>query len=375
MRKMQAMGIMRPDGIAATLDSVSVARIDGIPMACGLLEIDDPGFTANDPTHANHVLLKVGAFSCNYRERGIFEAYLQRADARSFIPVGSEICAEVVEAGARVESLAPGDRVMFDNSYPEPLAAHLAPGVPSNHCSQRYLVVDWRSCVRVPEGMDEDHAACFALNAQTIFGMLRRGSFKATDRVLIPAGRSNVSLMALAAAAAQGAACTVVTSSEDSVQTLRALGAEHVVLWSTRESGLLGCEELHELTRSDGDYDLVLDPCADAHMMEVAKFMGMLGRYVTCGMATQTSRDVALARSAAEESRLAFYSRMISKNLSFIGNCLGDTEDLRSAIQMYRDGRLKLHLDSSYSRGEEIAFLQRTFNSRGRLGKVAYRFA
>ena len=57
-------------------------------------------------------------------------------------------------------------------------------------------------------------------------------------------------------------------------------------------------------------------------------------------------------------------------NLSLIGNCIGTWEDLENAISDYDENEFIVPIDRSYSIEEGSEFVNRTYNTRGRLGKA-----
>jgi len=63
------------------------------------------------------------------------------------------------------------------------------------------------------------------------------------------------------------------------------------------------------------------------------------------------------------------------KNIQIIGNCVGLARDLKDAIRDYQSGALKVIIDSVYTGTQVGAFLERTFNSPDRFGKVVYLYS
>jgi NADPH:quinone reductase-like Zn-dependent oxidoreductase len=95
--------------------SVAVVAIDGRPMTFARLEVPDPVFGPQDPANTQRLLLRVQAFSCNYRDKGNLRQLLDWAHQSGrpdvFFVLGSEFAAEVMAVGAAISDLRVGDRV------------------------------------------------------------------------------------------------------------------------------------------------------------------------------------------------------------------------------------------------------------------------
>ena len=64
----------------------------------------------------------------------------------------------------------------------------------------------------------------------------------------------------------------------------------------------------------------------------------------------------------------------IIMNISLIGNCLGIDEDYDLALNNYISNKSKPIIDSVYSEKEGKEFINRTFNSKKRFGKVVLKY-
>jgi hypothetical protein len=97
------------------------------------------------------------------------------------------------------------------------------------------------------------------------------------------------------------------------------------------------------------------------------------GRYITCGFAglKPSNGEPEPHTEVTTTEALEF---AVFRNLQFIGNCLGSTEDLKNAIQDFTEGSYNVIVDSVH-RGDQIAsFFNRTYSARDRFGKVVYVF-
>src|SRR5688500_2904546 len=77
---------------ASTFGAVA---IHGVPARVGVLERPDPAFDAADPGNARKVLVRVRAFSCNYRDRAQIYKLARFGAAADFYVLGSEFAGEV----------------------------------------------------------------------------------------------------------------------------------------------------------------------------------------------------------------------------------------------------------------------------------------
>src|SRR5580704_6409407 len=122
----------------AQLPNVMLAttvEMDGVPVRCAIVETPDIVFNRSDPKNARRVLIRVHAFSLNYRDKRFLFSMAVKGPDTGFFPVGSELMGVVLETGPDVTRFQPGDRVMGNNAYPESGAPGVLPGVVTNHAS------------------------------------------------------------------------------------------------------------------------------------------------------------------------------------------------------------------------------------------------
>ena len=81
-------------------DAAATVTIEGIPVTVGLLGTTDPAFDPAAPDDRLCVLIRVRAFSCNYRDKDrLLYLWLQQRE-RGYYFFGSEFVGEVVEIGS-----------------------------------------------------------------------------------------------------------------------------------------------------------------------------------------------------------------------------------------------------------------------------------
>jgi len=371
---MKTVGVMRPDGLAMALPQFKVVEMMPHPARCGCLETPAPYFDSNSEEHGYQVLIRVRAFSCNYRDRALIWQSLVHSQHNSLNPFGSEFCGEVVKIGRDVTNVTTGDRVLGVFAYPTPVEPRSKPGVPTNTSSQEFLIISALKVMRVPEAMSDAEAAAFGLNAVTVTSMFRRIGLHREDRLLICSGRSNVSLFSCIAASAHGARCDVLTSTPGIENTLTELGAECVFLLDKPEEGLTGCRPIVERAAELKGYTAVVDPFFDVHLLQVPTLLAIGARYVSCGMARQVSSDTLAVKGDFARMFSEGFAQMSMKNVVVTLNCLGTLEDQKLALEEWAAGRMKVVLDREFYLGQEAEFLTRTYLDPQRLGKVVYHF-
>jgi NADPH:quinone reductase-like Zn-dependent oxidoreductase len=361
------------DGATAAQAGMQTVTVDEVAVRCAVLRRPDAAWDRDDPRNARSVFVGVRALSCNYRDRGFLYA-MGRVPAARYSSIGSEFVAEVLDAGPEVHGLRPGDRVLPNHHYvgTGADAAGVREGVATNQASRERQVFPAAKLRRVPPSMPDEVAAAFSLGAQTAYSMVRKLDLAPGARVLVTAGTSNTSLFLVQALRGQGVETVVSTTSATHAPRLEALGA-HVIV-GERGGPTGGAAAVHAFAGDEGAFDAVLDPFYDLHLEHAVQVMAPFGRYVTCGFAGQ---NPALARAGGVESPRSLDAVMhaaIVKNLSIIGNCVGVAGDLDAALADYADGRMDAVVDSVFGEGEPARFFDRTFNDRGRFGKVVFRY-
>lgn len=216
---------MRQWVIAAGSTSLNDLRLDET-------DIPQPG--------PGEVLVRVRACSLNYRDQIIpLGLYMGGVVQQDTVPL-SDGAGEIAAVGEDVSSLKVGDRVagiFFQNwmdGPPNPgmgvaLGAPPAPGM-----LQEYVVLPEHGVVPLAETLDFTQAACLPCAGVTAWNALMEGPrpVKARDTVLV-LGTGGVSLLALQIAKAAGATVIATSSSDEKLERVKALGADHVINYRT----------------------------------------------------------------------------------------------------------------------------------------------
>ncbi len=212
----------------------------------------------------NHVLVRVRACGLNRADLGVAAGHMHGSVGGPGTIVGMEFAGEVVEVGAEVSAIKPGERVMCSGAA---AFAELA-------------VADWGRATPIPADMRFDQAATLPVALQTMHNALvTAGRLAAGESVLIQGASSGVGLMALQIARHMGAAL-VIGSSTNAMrrEKLRQFGADLAIdttdpAWPDAVLAATGGKGVHLII------DQVSASVANANMQAAR----VLGRIVNVG--------------------------------------------------------------------------------------------
>lgn len=249
---------------------------------------------------------------------------------------GSDIAGVVDEVGPGVTDVPKGLRVVVDPSvhydwyqghdrgasFDEPRFSIL--GEHTQGGFAEYAVVPAANLLELPDEVSFPVAAASGLVFVTAWrGLMSRGGLQAGERVLITGGSGGVATAAIQIARMAGATVYVVTSGEENMERVRALGA-HVAYDRARVDF---SREVWRDTEKRG-VNLILDAVGEAVWPQCLKALGTCGRLVTYG-ATTGSRG-------STELRVVFW-----KQLTIMGTTMGTPTEFRRVMKLIFDGRLQ----------------------------------
>lgn len=208
------------------------------------------------------VLLKMQASSLNYRDLVVLEGgYGSFTGSLPIVPL-SDGAGEVVAVGDGVRRVAVGDRVcpMFFRDWigGEPDLARLTQslGGPLDGTMSDYMCVPESAVSRVPAAFGPEQAACLPCAGVTAWRALAVLSATRPGEHVLIQGSGGVALFALQFARLFGAHITVISSSDEKIERLRAMGADAAINYvrtpewarATREiTGGRGYDQIIEL--------------------------------------------------------------------------------------------------------------------------------
>lgn len=356
-------------------DSIEMIEIKGHPVTCGIIATEAPRFDPRSPESESQVLIKIKAFSCNYRDINLIFSALTKGPGESFYSIGSEFAGEVLEIGSKVTSVKVGDRVIGDCFYHGGGRIPAAQGVVTNHASKEYQIVPESKVIRIPKRMPNDVAASFTIGAQTTYSMVRKLNLEAGANVLVTAAKSNTSLFAINALRAQGLNVYATTTSLQHADKLRQIGIKELFVVDSSLDNFIKHEQIRDFVIETGGFDGVIDPFFDLHLPKVLDVMGPGAKYITCGLHEQYQKLIGQETPFYPQVSLkTVLLKAMFRNLQIIGNCIGTTADLQRAIDDYSSESLPVFVDSTFTGKQAGSFLDRTYNASDRFGKVVYQY-
>ena len=203
----------------------------------------------------------------------------------------SDGAGEIIAVGEGVSQWQKGDKVMslffpnWMNGYPTPQNTAAVTGDTIFGTATQRQCVAATALTKMPAGYSFEQAATLPCAALTAWrGLVSEGGLKAGDTVLVE-GTGGMSIFGLQIAKAAGAYVYATSSSDEKLEKLKALGADHVVNYKTDENWGASIAK-----HSGGGVDHVLDAGGDAtmkHSIAAAKMggnislIGVLGGFST----------------------------------------------------------------------------------------------
>ncbi|WP_427965903.1 zinc-dependent alcohol dehydrogenase family protein [Altererythrobacter sp.] len=219
-------------------DSLDDMRLDKI-------EPDSPG--------SGEVLVRVRACSLNYRDQAIMTGnYFGGRVYRDQVPLSDGV-GEIVELGEGVTGFSVGDRVSstffmdWEDGLPNPAAGPALGAPPAPGMLQELVVLPAHALIPMAKSLSFEQAACLPCAGVTAWNALMEGPRKVgPGRSVLVLGTGGVSLLALQIAKAAGATVIATSSSDEKLERVRALGADHTINyretpdWGARAAELSG---------------------------------------------------------------------------------------------------------------------------------------
>ncbi len=279
-RHLQRGGDLQPRGRAAMPSALALPTRRVAVHRYGEAEVLRAEASEAAPPRDGEVRIRQRAIGVNF-----LDVYLRRGWIPSMLPLpgvpGMEAAGSVIDVGANVNGVLPGDRV-----------ACLGP-VPGAYCGIRTVPADW--VVRLPAAVDDDAAAALLLKGITADFLLRDlGQVRAGTRLLVHAAAGGVGLLVCAWARRLGAVVLGTVSSDEKARVAREYGCEHVIV--TRDYRFADAVQ-----RACGGADVVIDGLGDAARDENLAALARRGHWISIGQASgplaPLSPDVLVAKS------------------------------------------------------------------------------
>jgi NADPH:quinone reductase-like Zn-dependent oxidoreductase len=184
------------------------------------------------------ILVRIKAVSLNYRDLVILKGSYLPDLPLPYVPA-SDACGEVAEVGDAVTRFRLRDRVIptytqgWTDGLPTPeMRTQRTLGAPLAGVLQDYLVVPAEDAVTAPAHLSDVEAATLPIAALTAWSTLQEGGIKPGDWVLVE-GTGGVAIFALQFAKLAGARVVALSSSDDKLDRVKALGADAAINYRT----------------------------------------------------------------------------------------------------------------------------------------------
>jgi NADPH:quinone reductase-like Zn-dependent oxidoreductase len=283
---------------------------------------------------AGDVLVRVLASSLNFHDFAVAGGMIKVADGR--IPMSDGAC-EVVAVGDGVTAFKTGDQALstFFPNWPagKPSLARLT-GVPGDHVdgfAAEFVAMPASAFTRLPKGWSAAQAATLPCAALTAWRALMVEARIKPGDVVVTQGTGGVSIFALQFAKAAGATVIATSSSDEKLERLRALGADHLINY---KSAPKWGRAAFDLTNGQG-VDAVVEIGGPGTINQSIQACGIGGHITLIGVLTGVSGEISTALA-------------MSKNITIKGVTVGsrqDQEDMIAAIEA--NGVLPV-IDSTY---------------------------
>jgi NADPH:quinone reductase-like Zn-dependent oxidoreductase len=283
--------------------------------------------------------------------------------------VGCDGAGSVVEVGASVTGLRPGDRVMINPTLSCRTCPWCLQGEDSvcerlqvlgEHLSgtaRECLVLPAENLARVPDSMPWSQAAAFSLATLTAWRMLTtRGRVQPGETVLIWGIGGGVSMAALQVARHLGARTIVTSGTEAKLEAARSLGADAALNHQATDVAA----EVRKLTGGIGA-DAIVDSSGEQSWRHSLRALRRGGRLLICGATTGPNVSMDLRR-------------LFWHQWSILGSTLGNRREYAEIVRLAGEGKLWPVIDRVVPLGQALAAVERL--ARGeQVGKLVIEVA
>jgi NADPH2:quinone reductase len=291
--------------------------------------------------------VRIGVRACgvNFADSLITRGQYQKQPQPPFSP-GFEVSGEVLELGAGVTGIAPGDRVIAITPH-------------GGYAEQ--VVADSKRCVPMPAAMSWEHGAAFPV----VFGtshvaLSHRARLRAGETLVVHGASGGVGLTAVAIGKQLGATVIATASSAGKLQVAGEHGADHLIDSSQEDVRA----RIKDLTDGRGA-DVVYDPVGGELFTASLRSIAFEGRILVIGFAGGNVPQIPA-------------NHLLVKNVDVIGvnwpayadlNPQVMTGSFQTLIQWYLAGAIKPHVSATYPLKQALEALDQVV-TRKSTGKV-----
>jgi len=306
------------------------------------------------------VLVKVKAVSLNKRDASIRDlSYPATGD--EFIPL-SDCAGDIVALGKGVTQWNVNDRVMsafFQNWFngratlPAVMSA-LGAGGPG--VLGEYILLSENGVIAIPDGWSYEDAACLPCSATTAWsGLMTLGQLQRDDTVVI-IGTGGVAMFAIQIAAAAGAKPFVLSSSDEKLTKVKALGASECINYRTTPKW---SETVRDITKGAG-VNHVMELGGAGTLEQSIASLGLNGHLAVIGALDGFGGEI-------PATPLIFSALRVSAVM------VGSQQDQRDMVDFMDTHNVRPVIDSVFSFDEAEKAFDRM--EEGAFGKIVIRVA
>ena len=279
------------------------------------------------------VVIRVRASSLNYHD-----VFTRRGMPGINLPfpviIGLDVAGEILETGANVSDWKVGDRVLVDpiDRVNGGLVGETIHGGLAERCR-----VPAHQLLRLPDAVSFEQAAALPVAYGTALRMMNRiGQIQAGEKVLILGASGGVGVCAVQLAKLAGAEVIACAGTAEKAEALRALGADHIILY-TQEDFLKAVQErfgkpARRRGGKSGGVDVVVNFTGGDTWVKSLRCLRLGGRLLTCGATA--------GFDPKEDLRYIW-----TFELQIRGSNGWDRDDLYELLELVRDGRLHVPID------------------------------
>jgi len=272
----------------------------------------------------NEVRIKVHAAGVNFPDILIVQGKYQVTPPLPFTP-GPESAGEVLEVGANVTTVAPGDRVMATHpwgGYAEEVVASAA------------------TVHKLLDGIDYATGAGMQITYGTTYhALFDRGQIQPGETLLVTGASGGVGLSAVEVGKAAGARVIAAASSDDKLAVAKKYGADELINYSTEDLR----ERMKEITGGAGA-DVIYDPVGGDIFDQAVRCTAWGGRFLIIGFASGRIPDFKINYALIKSFSLVgvFWGSFAARNPE------KNRENFRTLMQWCVDGKIKPYVSQAY---------------------------
>ena len=310
----------------------------------------DPGYEANE------VLIRVGATSLNYHD-----IFSRRGMPGIRIPMplitGSDISGEIVEVGADVEGWSPGDRVLINPIIHRDGKFGMIGETIDGGKAELVVAGDYQ-LIRLPDEVTFAQAASLPLAYGTAHRMMRTiGHVSEGETVLVLGASGGVGVCCVQLAKLAGATVIACAGSQDKLDRLAELGADHGINY--REQDMM--KAVWEIAGKPkvfgtGGVDLAVNFTGGDTWTPTIRCVTLGGRIVTCGATAGYDANTDLRYVWTFEHQI-------------LGSNGWQDEDLRSLLDLAASGEMEPVISEVFPL-DQTAHAEQLMEDRKIFGKV-----